>query len=256
MSDSAAAVVRAKIIDEWRWTATELARLGTVFVRPSDVLSFIRVGERTSDAVIAIDIGPVALSVPERASSSKRLYVYVTGFFQFSRQTWEDGEMLETTHVSAEAAYFRAHQEGLVLVHGAHYDHAPSHLGHPVFHLQLRGSLVEYGSFVQAQFGLNGEIRDGISETLRNVRSASAQVDVFSLLLQVGADQLLDKNSGREQRRAFNKLRDRAVLCGSLCRDGEVAGVQAIPSSCPTVAFRCYRARHWYPSTTDAVPKH
>jgi hypothetical protein len=252
MSDSAAELVRNKLVEEWRRAITELSRLGTVSVRPSDPRAVIRVADGVSQDVIGVAVDPVVLSVPERASPSKRLYVHIMGWFEFSRACWDERKILETVRVSAEAAYFRSHKKRLTLVHGAHYDHTPSHLGHPVFHMQLRGSLFEYGGFIQQQFGIEGEISDGIRETLRNVRSPSAQVDIFSLLLQVGADQLLHQSSGREERRAFNRLRSMAELCGPLCRDG--APEQGVPSSRPDTSFRCYRARHWYPNTTDAVP--
>jgi hypothetical protein len=244
VSDAAAAVVRQRLVAEWTAALTELERLGPVVARPTDSYKLIRIGPGTSDASIEILLGPLVLHVPERGGhKAQRLFIYLEGAFVFDRVEWTSAKALVTTRVSAEAAYFRLDGAGdLVLVHGAHYDHEPSRSGHPVFHAQLRGSLHQYGAFVRTEFSLTGQIHDGLSVMLRNVRAASAQLDIFSLLLQVAADQLLRETPSAEQRIAFNRLRGRALLCGPQC-----APTAAVPSSRPTTEYRCYRARHWYP---------
>jgi hypothetical protein len=242
-------LARVKLENEWRWTKTELARIANLSIRPADPKEIVRVSDRTSPSIVAIQVGPVALKVPERGfHRENRLYVYVVGSFGFARHTWEEHRLLETVGVSAETAYFRSGEGGkLKLVHGAHFDHEPAKQGHPVFHMQLRGSLQEYGTFIQQQFGLEGTVDDGLVDLLRTVRIASAQLDVFSLLLQIAADQLLPPAANPVQRMAFNQIRNRNSLCGARCKDAELAAKQALPATSPLAAYACFRARHWYP---------
>jgi hypothetical protein len=246
MTDTAELTIRSKILSEWRFTQTQLRRLnGAVVLRPRDDQQIIQPGNRTTEGVISIEVGPVVLNVPERGDHHKpRLFVYVKGFLEFSRNAWTQDKKLVTTNTQTEAAYFRADSDGnLLLVYGAHYDYARGQHGHPAFHLQLRGSLEAYAKVVQSEFRLNGNVEDGIASMLRNVRAASAQIDAFSCVLQVAADHLLPPVVTPDQRDAFNALQGRAELCSPYCQAG---GPPPLPSSEPNASFRCFRARHWY----------
>lgn len=247
MTDIAEAAIRSKLLTEWRFTKTQLRRInGVVVVRPTDDQRIVQVGNRTTETAISIEVGPLVLNVPERGDHHRpRLFVYVKGFLEFSRDAWVQTQSLVTTHTQTEAAYFRADSGGnLVLVYGAHYDYEKRKHGHPVFHLQLRGSLEEYGNLIQSEFSLKGTVEDGIAKMLRNVRAASAQIDAFSCLLQVAADHLLPAAVTPDQREAFNALQGRADLCSPYCQRGKP---QALPSTEPHSEFRCFRVRHWYP---------
>ena len=248
MTAAADIEVRNRLIAEWKWTKTQLERVNSVVLRPSNAYDVVHLSKRANDRIIAVNLGPLVLNVPERGNrQAAHLYIYVSGSFEFSRALWLRDGTLDTTHVQTEAAYFRGeHRKDLLLVHGAHYDYTPGQRGHPVFHMQLRGALLDYASVVRACFGLTGEVSDGIPRMLRNVRAASAQIDVFSFLVQIAADHLLPQSANVDQRDAFNSLRARADLCGPYCREGEAGSSQPLPASDPTRGYRCFRARHWY----------
>jgi hypothetical protein len=75
---------------------------------------------------------------------------------------------------------------------------------------------------------------------LRNVRVPTAQMDVFSLFVELCADHLLYEQSGPEEREAFNSLLHRSAFCrGAALR---------LPQLATEEARACYRARHWYPA--------
>lgn len=248
MSDNADYGVRTKLLHEWRSTKFLLARLSSIIdVRPRDDQLIVRNGVRRTPGHISVDIGPLLLNVPERGNHrAAPIFVYLKGSICFSRDCWIRDRTLLTTHMQTEAAYFRKISTGeLMLVHGAHHDYAPGQRGHPSFHMQLRGSLREYALEVQSEFGLSGELIDGIPNALRCVRSPTAQLDAFSCVLQIAADHLLPPVASDDQRHAFNGLRQSAVLCGPFCHDGDP---QPTPSVEPQESYRCFRARHWYPS--------
>lgn len=246
MSNAASYAVCRRILSEWRWTTTQLKRLNPAIQHKPDDQAIIREGERTDTDVISVNVGPLVLHVPERGSHTKpSLFVYLEGGYLFSRDTWTRSSALDSTYVYALTAYFRRTGAGdLLLVHGAHYDYTRGSIGHPAFHLQLRGSLAKYGEVVKETFSLHGDVIDGIAHQLRTVRLPSAQLDPFSCIFQIAADQLLPKAADQDQRAAFNQLHSRAELCGPYCRSKTPS--QLLPSSTPDTSYHCYRARHWY----------
>jgi hypothetical protein len=246
MTDTAELMARAALQKEWLFTKTQLHRLNSVMVlRPTENQGIIRPGDRTTENVISLEVGPILLNVPERGVHHKaRIFIFLKGYFEFSREAWINDKIFLTTSTQTEVAYFRADDDGnLQLVYGAHYDYTRGHHGHPAFHLQLRGALEEYGAMIKSAYSLSGVVTDGIFPVLRNVRTASAQLDVFSCVLQIAADHLLPLSVTPGQREAFNALQGRGELCSPFCRAG---GPQPLPSTEPVAPFRCFRARHWY----------
>jgi hypothetical protein len=74
---------------------------------------------------------------------------------------------------------------------------------------------------------------------LSTVRLPTAQLGVFSVLLQVFADHLLPDKSAKEVKAAFNSLLDRAAT-------PQDAGHRTPRFKTEDVAV-CMSSRHWYP---------
>ncbi|HKO20533.1 MAG TPA: hypothetical protein VJU82_16785 [Acidobacteriaceae bacterium] len=230
-----------------------MRRIGGIEIRPADLGSAIRPGDGTTATEIALDVGPIFINVTERgAQGVKSIFIHLLGSFTFDRTAWEANRVLDTLGLQTEAAYFRRSMGQLRLAYGAHYDHIPASVtgpkatGHPVFHVQARGELDAYGAAIAKEYRLQEQVGGGLEGMLRNVRSASAQLDVFSVLLQIAADHLLPQHPTKEQKSAFNALRSMSALCGPLCTGSGAASEQAPPSTKPVSPIRCFRARHWY----------
>jgi hypothetical protein len=123
-------------------------------------------------------------------------------------------------------------------VFGAHYDFALNEIGHPVFQGQMR-SFAEFGAHIREHYGINDPVEDVVRGVLNRVRVPTAQMDVFSLVIQICADHLLYKEAGPEETDAFKALLRKSKFCKG-------AGFQ-VPSLTSDDARTCYRARHWYP---------
>lgn len=234
--------IRARLLAEWSRTKLNLQQLNNTFdYRPRSDPEIVRQGDRNSADSVSLNIGPLAFLVPERDLSSGRLFIYLEGALEFSREAWTDSGRLVITNTIAEGAYFKVGDGKLVLVYGGHYDYAPGQHGHPAFHHQLRDHLFEYGEFIKKHFSLTYPIKDALDGVLRNVRVPTAQMDAFSCMLKIAADHLLPQGPSPRQRDAFNALRGSSTLCGGYCND------QPPPSLQPyRLPYTCYRARHWY----------
>jgi hypothetical protein len=203
-------------------------------IRPTDE-NVIQVAQTPGPpGTVLLECRPVVCNVPERAShSGADMYVALTGTMGLALS---DSGSLVTTSFATNFAYFDVTEAAIVHRLGGHYDHAPSHLGHPWAHLQLT-SQVGYFEHVVARFPSLSDLPepvDAMAQVLGHVRAPSAQVDFLSFLLQICADHLLDAKSGATTQEQFRSL------IGS-CEP--LAGMQQPPgnTACP-----CLRTVHWY----------
>ncbi len=143
-------------------------------------------------------------------------------------------ELIEADGISV------GHEQAMVShVYGAHYDFAANELGHPVFHGQMR-SYLDFAEVIKSQYGLEGvELKDMVNGILKTVRLPSAQMDVFSFLLQIVADHLLSGDSSDDDKMRFRELLERSKFIQGL--GSQIARLQVAPANV------CYRAVHWYP---------
>lgn len=195
--------------------------------------------DASDDTLAKFELNPVVLNVPERANHrNAELYVVVRGWLQLFRAEFRDNDLLVTHSFSTESGYFLLRNNRLDHVYGAHYDAAYNSLGHPVFHAQMKG-FPEFGQHVLDLFNINKPVQNNIVGILKNVRLPTAQMDFFSIVLQVFADHLLFQNSGEEERATFNGLLEKSLfLRGAATRYPRLTALQATS---------CYRSLHWYP---------
>lgn len=228
-----------RLVDEWGEVKTALGRLNsTATVRPENGWNVFRAVPGTAGEVVGFDFGPVVFNVPERATDvSANLFVAVAGRLAFRRSEFNTEKVLVTDSFTTKAAYFRKKNDNADHIYGVHYDFALDELGHPVFHCQMR-NYPEMWASVNKHYGIDGHVTDCLNGILKTVRVPTAQMDVFSFFLQLCADHLLFRNSGRDERVAFNSLVEKSSFIRG-------AGYRAARLT-SGAAGSCYRACHWY----------
>jgi hypothetical protein len=241
MVDRESSGILRRLVTQWDHVNAELARLqSTAEVRPENGYDVFQIVDTGATTVAAFELLPVVFNLPERANHvSPNLFVVIKGRLLFDRKEYSEREILATSAFGTQAAYFRRTPGGLDHVYGAHYDFALDEIGHPVFHGQMR-SYVDLAAHVKSQYSIQGEVSDSVKGVLRNVRVPTAQMDVFSMFIELCADHLLYEKSGPEEKDAFNSLLSRSVFC-------QGAAFQ-LPRLATEEARTCYRARHWYPA--------
>jgi hypothetical protein len=240
MVDRISSGILRRLVDQWDNMVAELQRLSPqAQVRPAESTTVFRPTE-AGDDILRFEQRPVVFNVPERPLHRRAdLFVALRGRIAFRRQPFVESGILETSDFGTEVGYFRRSQHTLTHVYGAHYDFARSELGHPVFHVQMK-SYAGFSGFVREHYTVTQTDADSIEGVLRTVRLPSAQMDIFSLVLQISADHLLHAGSGSQEKAAFNALLRNSAFCKGVA--------SSIPRLGSTEAASCYRARHWYPS--------
>jgi hypothetical protein len=235
------------LVQQWGEVTAALAKMGrSVSVRPDDGW---RIFKPVDGSPGEFEIGPVVFNLPEvtrargprnlRREVALDLFIVVHGTIVL-RPDENSARGLLTEKFMTRVAYFRRQAAGLSHVYGTHCDFSLNEVGHPVFHSQLR-SYCEYSKYVREQFEVAGtDDEDCVRGLLQNVRVPTAQLDVFSVFLQICADHLLGQSSGEEEKRAFDILKSK----GGFLRG---AAAQA-PHLMSEAATSCYRATHWYPA--------
>jgi hypothetical protein len=240
MVDHVSRGMRNKLIGPWTHVVAAIPKLyASADIQPSDLNAVLRISGLQNDPdAVAFDLEPVVVKVPETRKASRELFVGVRGRFAFQRAEFTDNDRFVTSTFATEVGYFVRDGKSLVHAFGIHYDFSPRELAHPVFHAQLR-SFADFAPSVQSLYKFEAELVDEVARILKNVRVPTAQMDVFSVFLQVCADHLLHSKSSPEERAAFDTLLERAAFCvGAAWRSDRLMSAEA---------GHCYRSRHWYP---------
>ncbi len=234
---------RRHIGDIWTRVHASMRKLQrSVDIRPNRAVDIFRQKEAPAGRSV-FEVKPVVFKFPEKPSHSDQdLFVVVSGSLEFEPPV--TGVTLRTSDCRTQIAYFRAKNGELDHVCGIHYDLEGDLIAHPVFHAQLT-CLSEMRADVGKAYHLNYEPgTDFMKGVVPNVRIPTAQMDFFSVALQLCADHLVNSKSDAGSKNNFLALR--TYLANSIagaCRNhpGLVAASRA----------ECHRAPHWY---LDAVP--
>lgn len=193
---------------------------------------------------ICFKVCPVTLKLPEKATNPQNLslFVILQGRITIARDDFKANKLLQIKSFATEVAYFRKNAGELRHVFGAHFDTAPTHLGHPAYHGQLKSYYEWYDLHKSSSHILpsNCAVVNGLDGILSNVRIPSAHMDVFSYVLQLGADHLVTAKSNREELRTFEKLRVSSLLLRG--------SAHLLPQFSTEEARTCLRSPHWYPA--------
>jgi hypothetical protein len=225
------------LIEQWNAVKQQLTRAGALDTRPDDGYGiFSLVDYPKVQGQVQFNIAPVTFNVPERADSSSDLYIVAEGRIYLDYEALEKESRLSTVGFATQVGYFRLTIDGkLCHVYGAHYDFSEDEIGHPVFHGQMK-SFNEHGALVSETFTLDCESTDLIKGVLRNVRVPTAQMDFFSVILQICADHLISADSGEDQKDAFNQLREASR---------SLQGAGHLWPQLKDVSI-CMKSHHWY----------
>jgi hypothetical protein len=203
-------------------------------VKPDIGAIVLQVDESASGPGVKVDCAPVVCMVPERATSADaELFVVFEGFVVLDLA--DAGRTLVTKHYSTNFAYFRYENGEAYQALGGHFDFTPNHVAHPRAHMQL-SSNIEMFEKAKGQFRLLEEIdaKDPVmAQVLHRVRTPTAQMDVFSFMVQVAADHLVNESSNVDAVQAFESLVASCAPLQGFHQPGD--------ASC-----ECQRITHWY----------
>lgn len=230
--------VLQRVADAWQSATFGLTQMYQASqIAPSSGFEVFRIDTAAPDAVVKLDFGPIVFYVPERPNRrGPDLFVVAKGWLTFEGPDFKAAP-LRTKTFGTEVAYFRQKGGALEHVYGAHYDMDEENAGHPVFHVQF-GSKQAFGGAVHELFKRDEAVVDKTGVILGTVRTPSAQMDIFSVLAQIGADHLMGPSPSPEVKKAFTGLRSSCdFLVGAAHRLAYLNGAHAAG---------CYRAAHWY----------
>ena len=229
--------VLQQVQNAWQQSVVQMKRMyGASVVRPADPNEIFVVKVDSNDE-IKIEVNHVVFKVPEKANSrASDLYIVVCGWLSFQGPDFSI-KPLKTKSYGTWIGYFRSKPGQLSHVYGAHYDMDEERPGHPVFHSQI-GPQTAFGEIIKQQFHLTDAIVDEMGNLLRTVRTPSAQMDIFSVFMQVSADHLFGKDPSKDVKRAFGSMRTASDFY--LGAGNHLAYLNQPPAN------TCYRSRHWY----------
>ena len=213
-------------------------------VRPAQPVDAFELDGTADDDEVKFNVRPIVFNVPERATrQDSNLYVVVKGWLSFEGPDFL-AVPLRTKSFGTEVAYFRSKVGALEHVYGAHYDLDEKSAGHPVFHAQV-SSQMGMLPHVNERYGRKiDQVDDLMRKLLPNVRTPSAQMDVFAVTLQICADHLIHSGSPPNVLEAFAKMTE---ACGFF-----VGAAHRMPYLNGPPASHCYRSTHWYACGGDA----
>lgn len=234
--------IKRQLDTAWAGIVAALAKMSQgSAVRPASGSEVFRYNEVAGNG-LEVTITPAVFNLPERANNSTtNLFVVIEGRITFADSPTGDGRATTGTF-STRVGYFRTKRESVQHVYGAHYDFEESQPGHPVFHAQIASQVHLWESTSSSNALSIGPDDDLVTAILRNVRVPTAQMDVFSVIIQVCADHLIASSSPDEVRRAFEDLR---ASCDFF--SGAAARLPYLNSE---PAISCYRSNHWYAGAT------
>lgn len=241
MSDRSTFQIQKQLTHHWEHVTSCIQRLNNAsVVTPSDPYRAIQHHRDRDDEVCEFTLGPVVLNLPERASDPRTpLYIVTRGMIGIDLRHFAESAQIRTVDFGSEAGYFRLKGNILHHIYGAHYDFSRDEIGHPVFHAQMK-SFAEMFAVVNEHLGMDWAVSDDINKLLKNVRMPTAQMDVFSLLLQMIADHLISSTSSDEEIAHFDAL---------VSQSKKLRGAGYLVSRMDSPdASACYRSVHWYPN--------
>ena len=185
----------------WNTVRANMFRIwSNIDIRPQDSRSIFNVAANNNE--INIDVNPIVFLVPERRMSKNRLYICVKGRICFESPIPNKSQP-NTKTFSTSVGYFRGHTDNLEHVYGVHYDCVTNHFGHPVFHAQMRPQM-DFEENIRAQYHDDRSVYSKVDSILRNVRTPSAEMDIFSVFVQIIADHLIHKDSDDKEKKLFS----------------------------------------------------
>jgi hypothetical protein len=233
--------IQGAIIAHWDKIKEHIGRVhsGSQF-SPGDGYAVFKVDYASTTAEeIVITVGPVVINLPERANHhATDLFVVAEGKLNFNLTAFNETGRLVSCGYASHVGYFKRAHETLEHVYGVHYDFDIDRPAHPVFHAQFKSFGQEFIPHLQELCQLTLPLVDRMSGMLQNIRLPIAQLDFFSVIIQLAADHLMWVDSTSDERNTFNEIvkLDHAIMGASTVAPWLTQGA----------ALPCHRAIHWY----------
>jgi len=247
MSKHNNAIQRA-LVSHWDSLRDNIRRLNSgIQYQPSDGYSLFQLDyAKSNDTTAVFNVGPVVINLPERGDHvAANLFVVADCTLSFDVQAYKADKRLVSSAYATHVGYFRLGSTQLQHVYGVHYDFDVVRPAHPVFHAQFASMVMKLEPHVREHFNITLESDDRVKHMLQNVRLPSAQLDFFSLVVQLAADHLMWEQSGPTERAAFDDILK--------LDEGIIGASQACPQLRAGAAVPCHRALHWYARQQQAV---
>ena len=221
----------------------------SVTIKPKMFADIFVIDDEVQDG-IHFEIRPIVLTVPQKIANRRngRLYIVVKGKIVFAPE--QRGGRFTTSSFATNIGYFRRtgdKGDKIKHVYGAHFDFDPNLVAHPVFHSQI-ASHIGLFDVVQRHHHNVMALQPGadlMKQVLGNVRLPTAQMDFFSVLLQICSDHLINENSEQSKHSDYEKLRK--VSSFFLGYGANHTGLLKSRSD------KCHRSPYWY-DHTDLAP--
>ena len=229
--------VRKQLVETWQTVQSCIQTMCPASViRPADPHGIFRRVTKNENGGVKCEVDPLIFRFPERGGNhTLGLFIGLRGWLSFGGP-FGGNERLRIDSFGTVVGYFRERRDVLDHVYGVHYDYDDDQFAHPRFHAQIRPQTAFVDS-INGHFGGDRRSLDGINGILRNVRTPTAEMDLFSVLIQICADHLVNQASTDEAKTAFGKMHE---SCAGFLGAGH-AGTGA-----PGEAVECCRAPHWY----------
>lgn len=168
-------------------------------------------------------------------SVQPELYVVVAGDISFKV---EEGEKFRAVQSHSRVGYFLKSQGSLAHVYGVHYDFDDKLIAHPVFHSQM-APMMDLSENINTAWNEKLTVTSNyVQHLLANVRIPTAQMDAFSVFLQLCSDHLVNSKSVKVQTSAYQAALRACSFFQSAYPD--------IPRLQAAVDQKCFRPHHWY----------
>lgn len=207
-------------------------------VRPGSSEDIFKFREVACSDEIKVEVDPVVFKFPERAEKAIcSLYIVVKGWITFKSPIETDAKW-RARSFGTSVGYFRIKPNHLLHIYGVHYDCDENSFGHPVFHAQFKSQL-DLLEEIRERFRERSSACDKVKNILRNVRTPSAEMDIFSVFIQICGDHLIYEGSSTDEKAAFSQM---LKSCGFFTGAAERISHLHQPSR-----PYCYRSGRWYP---------
>ena len=185
---------------------------------------------------IEVEIRPITFFLKEKPSHARpTMYVVVQGLIHF--RLFEDGTF-RAVESRTRVGYFLKRDERIEHVYGVHHDFDGTHIAHPVFHSQIAPMRQFLDNINESWNERYEDVTNHVQKMLTNVRIPSAQMDAFSVFLQLCSDHLVHAGSVRTQIAAY-----RSVFKSVSFFRGAFPEVPRLQSA---IDETCLRPHHWY----------
>lgn len=229
--------IEGRVRSVWETFFAEIVKMGGD-ARPKQAADIFTAAP--GDNGIEVTVKPVSFLLKEKAShTGKSIFVTVAGTLIFSKESTRQD--LRAQGFATRVGYFReVGNKRLKHVYGVHYDYDDKLPAHPIYHCQM-ASMADHVQHINSShnrmFNAIDDEDDLVKGLLGNVRIPTAQMDPFSVFLQLLGDHLVSEvnNDGRS---AFVRAQNAVAAIRS--RRDPNCRLDAVVSN------QCFRSNHWY----------